>query len=107
LPARALNASFTPTPTELRLARLTTKGASAQLGFLVLLKLYQHLGRAMPVAEAPRVIVEHIAKIAGIPAASLAPAAYDHSGTQQRHLAAIREYLQVRAYAPSCPSSTP
>ncbi len=54
LTARDLAAAFTPTPDELVLARQTTKGPAAQLGFLVLLKLYQRLGRAMPLAEAPQ-----------------------------------------------------
>ena len=44
----------------------------------MLLKLYQRLGRALPLTEAPRSIVEHIAKIAGVPATSLVPEAYDH-----------------------------
>jgi Domain of unknown function (DUF4158) len=39
LTARDLNTAFTPTPDELLLARRLTKGAAAQLGFLVLLKL--------------------------------------------------------------------
>src|SRR5258708_40127978 len=74
-----LNAAFTPTIDELLLAHRITKGAAAQLGFLVLLKLYQRLGRAMPLTEAPRSIVEHIAKIAAVPATSIVPEAYDHS----------------------------
>jgi hypothetical protein len=88
--ARDLNAAFTPTPDELLLARQTARGAAAQLGFLVLLKLYQRLGRAMPLAEAPRMIIDHVARVAALPAAALVTDAYDHSGTQQRHLAAIR-----------------
>jgi len=40
LTARDLNTAFTPTPDELLLARRMAKGAAAQLGFLVLLKLY-------------------------------------------------------------------
>ena len=101
LTAPDLNAAFTPTPDELRVARQTTKGPAAQLGFLVLLKLYQRLGRAVPLAEAPQVVVEQFAKTAGLTAAVLVPETYDHSGTQQRHLAAIREYLQVQPYGPT------
>ncbi len=96
-----LNAAFTPTNDELLLAQRLTKGTAAQLGFLVLLKLYQRLGRAAPLNEAPRSMVEHIARIAGVPAAALVPNAYDHSGTQQRHLAVIREYLHLRPYGPA------
>jgi hypothetical protein len=39
LTARDLHTAFTPTPDELFLARRITKGAAAELGFLVLLKL--------------------------------------------------------------------
>jgi Domain of unknown function (DUF4158) len=98
LSARDLNTAFTPTPDELLLARRLTKGSAAQLGFLVLLKLYQRLGRAMSLAEAPQAIIEHVARVAVLPSAALAPDAYDHSGTQQRHLAAIRQHLQVQPY---------
>jgi hypothetical protein len=101
LSAHDLNAAFTPTNDELLLAHRLAKGSAAQLGFLVLLKLYQRLGRAMPLNEAPRSMVEHIAKIAGVAATALVLEAYDHSGTQQRHLAAIREYLHVRPYGPA------
>ena len=83
------------------MARRTARGAAAQLGFLVLLKLYQRLGRGMALAEAPHSIVEHVGRAAGIPAASLVVEAYDRSGTQQRHLAGIREYLEVRPYGPA------
>src|SRR5437016_5774575 len=55
----------------------------------------------MALAEAPHSIVEHVARAAGIPAASLVVEAYDRSSTQQRHLAAIREYLEVRPYGPA------
>jgi hypothetical protein len=96
LTAHDLNTAFTPTPDELLLARRLTKGPAAQLGFLVLLKLYQRLGRAMPLAETPRPIIDHIARIAVLPSAALVPDAYDHSGTQQRHLAAIRQHLRVQ-----------
>jgi hypothetical protein len=101
LTARDLSAAFTPTTDELLLARRTARGAAAQLGFLVLLKLYQRLGRPMPLAEAPQVIVEHVAKAAGVTHATLVAGAYDHSGTQQRHVAAIREYLGVVPYGPA------
>ena len=99
--ARDLAAVFTPSSDEISVARRTARGAAAQLGFLVSLKLYQRLGRPTALAEAPRSIVEHVARAIGIPAAALAVEAYDRSGTQQRHLAAIRNYLDVRPYGPA------
>jgi len=98
LTARDLNTAFTPTSDELLLARQMAKGAAAQLGFLVLLKLFQCLGRPMLLVEVPRVIIDHVARIAALPSAALVPGAYDRSGTQQRHLAVIRQYLQVQPY---------
>src|SRR5712691_10148599 len=78
--ARDLSAVFTPSSDEILVARRTARGAAAQLGFLVLLKLYQRLGRAMALAEAPQSIVEHVARAAGVPAASLVVESYDRSG---------------------------
>jgi TnpA family transposase len=101
LTVRDLNAAFTPTPDELLLARRIARGAAAQLGFLVLLKLYQRLGRPMPLADAPRAIIEHVANAVGVSQAALVADAYDHSGTQQRHVAAIREHLRVLPYGPA------
>ena len=63
--ARDLAAVFTPSSDEISVARRTARGAAAQLGFLVLLKLYQRLGRAMALADAPHLIVEHVAHAVG------------------------------------------
>jgi hypothetical protein len=95
--ARDLSAVFTPSSDEILVARRTARGAAAQLGFLVLSKLYQRLGRPTSLAGVPHSIVEHVARAVGIPAAALVVEAYGRSGTQQRHLAAIRNYLEVRS----------
>ena len=44
LSARDLAVAFTPTPDELQVARSAANGPVAQLGFLVLLKLFNVLG---------------------------------------------------------------
>ena len=98
---RDLAAVYTPTGPELLLARRTAKGPAAQLGFLILLKLFQRLGRPVPLADAPRSVVEHIARGVGVPAASLRVEGYDRSGTRRRHLLVIRDYLDVRPYGPA------
>src|SRR5258708_27394120 len=103
LSARDLAVAFTPTPDELQLARRSAKGPVAQLGFLVLLKLFQRLGRPVLVADAPRSLVEHVARVAGIVAASLRLEGYDRSGTRRRHLAVIRQHLGVSPYGPAAP----
>jgi len=98
LTARDLAVAFTPTADELLLARRVAKGPVAQVGFLVLLKLFQRLGRPAPVAEAPSLVVEHVARVAGIHRVSLTLDGYDRSGTRRRHLLVIRDHLRVQPY---------
>src|SRR5919202_1595880 len=99
--ARDLAVAFTPSPDELALARHSAKGPVAQLGFLLLLKLFQRLGRPVPLVEAPRSVIEHVARLAGMPGVSLAVESYDRSGTRRRHLVIIRDHLDVRPYGPA------
>src|SRR5919201_962330 len=98
LTARDLAAVYTPTPEELQLARRTAKGPAAQLGFLVLLKLFQRLGRPVPLSDAPRAMVEHVARTLGIPAAALEGEAYDRSGTRHWVAAPDRPHLRSDSY---------
>ncbi len=63
LTAKDLEEVYTPTPQERFLAFRSTKGSIAELGFLVLLKTYQRLGRFIPLSEVPAPIIEHIAKL--------------------------------------------
>ena len=63
LTAKDLTEVYTPTPGERFLALRSTKGSVAELGFLVLLKTYQRLGRFIPLGEVPAPIIEHIAKL--------------------------------------------
>jgi hypothetical protein len=83
LSARDLAVAFTPTPDELLLARSAAKRPVAQLGFLVLLKLFQRLGRPVPVGDAPQPLVEHVARVAGLRGVSLVQDGYGRSGTRR------------------------
>ena len=101
LSARDLATAYTPTWDEANLASRTTKGATARLGFLVLFKTYQRLGYAVPLADVPAPIVEHIARSVHLAPEALDPASYDAAGTRQRHLRVIRDYLQVQPFGPA------
>lgn len=92
---------YTPTPEEFSLARRVTKGRVARLGFLILLKIFQRLGYAVPTRLIPAGIVQHIASIAQLSASFQELAKYDASGTRERHLSAIRGYLRLQAYGQS------
>ena len=63
LTAKDLAEVYTPTPAERFLAARSTKGSVAEVGFLVLLKTYQRLGRFAPLSEVPSSIIDHIAKL--------------------------------------------
>ena len=63
LSAKDLAEVYTPTPQERLVAHRSTKGRVAEVGFLVLLKTYQRLGRFVPLSEVPSSIIEHIAKL--------------------------------------------
>jgi len=67
----------------------------------VLLKLFQRLGRPVPLSEVPWAIVEHVGRSLGIPAAALDSEAYDRSATRRRHLVVIRALLGVQPYGPA------
>ncbi|MFZ1527151.1 MAG: Tn3 family transposase [Ferruginibacter sp.] len=89
---------YTPTADELALAKQSTRGLPARVGFLILLKAFQRLGAFPLLAELPLAICTHIARAAS---GSVTPEdlqRYDASGTRGRHLAVIRAYLQVQPY---------
>jgi uncharacterized protein DUF4158 len=50
LSAKDLAEVYTPTPAERFIAHRSTKGLIAEVGFLVLLKTYQRLGRFIPLS---------------------------------------------------------
>ena len=98
---KELAAIYSPTPEEFSLARRVSKGRVARLGFLILLKIFQRLGYAVPNASIPAGIVQHIASVAQLSASPTELAKYDASGTRERHLSAIRAYLRLQVYGQS------
>lgn len=98
LTAKDLAEVYTPTPGERFLAARSTKGSVAEVGFLVLLKTYQRLGRFILLSEVPVPILEHIAKLID-PHLDIADLdGYDSSGTRQRHIPLIRAAQQLKPY---------
>ncbi len=88
---------YTPNEAELELAFGAVKGKDARLAFLVLLKAFQRLGYFVLLSDVPERLIAHLAKFLKYqktPELS----DYDESGTRQRHLTLIREYVQVKAF---------
>jgi TnpA family transposase len=96
--ARNLAEVYTPTAEEVALAHRVAHGNHAKLSFLVLLKTFQRLGYFVQLREVPTPIIEHIARSLADPSDNATIGAYDESGTRRRHVAIIRDYLQVNAY---------
>lgn len=95
--AKELQDIYTPTEAELQCVRGITTGPATRLALLLHLKLFQRLGYFTSLAEVPERIVQHVAKAVGmrrVPADKLA--SYDDSGSQRKHLAQLRTFLNVR-----------
>ena len=58
---QALETLYSPTKEEIWLARQRTRGETAMLGFLVLLKTFQTVGYPVQVSQVPNAIVKKIA----------------------------------------------
>lgn len=88
---------FTPNEIEIDMAFRSVSGKAARLCLLVLLKTFQRLGYFVMMHDVPERLVRHIArclKFQKVPDLS----DYDVSGTRQRHLALIREYVQIKPF---------
>ena len=101
LTAKDLEEVYTPTPQERFLALRSTKGTVAEIGFLVLFKTYQRLGRFVPLNEVPPAIVNHIIKIIDPTLHISDLERYDTSGTRQRRIPLIRAARQLQPYGPA------
>jgi TnpA family transposase len=95
---RELADLYTPTVAELELAARASKGETARLGFLVLLKTFQRLGYFVALRDVPRNIVEHIGHDQGMLIVPQATEEYDESGTRRRHVKIIRKYFRVQSF---------
>jgi TnpA family transposase len=75
----------------------SASGTTGRLSFLVLLKTFQRLGYFVMLADVPERLVAHLArvlKLKKVPSLS----DYDDSGTRRRHVSAIRDFVQIRAF---------
>ena len=89
---------YTPTEAELDLAGRASKGETAKVGFLVLLKTFQRLGYFVALRDVPRSIIEHIGHDQGMLIVPETTGEYDESGTRRRHVKIIRKYLRVQSF---------
>ena len=93
-----LHEFYSPSTDELALAADAVKGTGPKICFLVLLKTFQRLGYFVWLRDIPKPIAEHISLLFGVHYGAIEWEAYDESGTRRRHVALIREYLNVRPF---------
>lgn len=98
LSSKELASVYTPSPEELLLSSQVTKSQQSRLGFLVLLKTFQRLGYAVPVADVPITITRHIATAVELKLRPDGLSAYDGSTSRKRHLTIIRRYLNLQIF---------
>jgi len=95
---RELQEFYGPSVDELVIASKAARGVEHKICFLILLKTFQRLGYFVQLRDIPKPIVEYISLLFGVHYDAIEWEAYDHSGTRRRHIALIREHLNVRPF---------
>lgn len=99
LSTKDLEEVYTPTPAERFLALRSTKGTVAEIGFLILLKTHQRLGRFVLLSDVPFSLLNHIIKLVDSTLDVSDLESYDTSGTRQRHIPLIRAAREIKPYS--------
>lgn len=95
---KELQEIYSPTDAEIAFIHATVQRPLSRLAVLIHLKLFQRMGYFIPLAEIPTRIKAHIAQAAGyarLPSSNRLDR-YDQSGSKRVHLAALRDYLNVK-----------
>jgi TnpA family transposase len=96
---KELDDVYTPTPAELEWMTQSAKSPVSKLGLMVSLKVSQRLGYFVTITDVPTCIIEHVARLVGVPSISLeALKLYSDSGTCRRHHSLIRNYRNIRFF---------
>ncbi len=90
-----LIAVYSPSSEELLWARRHTRQDLSSYVLLVQLKVVQRLGYFLRIRETPEPILRHIAGLLKFDGPLEELSAYDTSGSRQRHLKTIRQYLGI------------
>lgn len=75
-----------------------TRSQTTRLGFVLLLKTYQRLGYFVTSEQVPDAIVEHVAAAVNESGDREALRQYDLSQARRKHVAAVREFLEVKPF---------
>jgi TnpA family transposase len=90
---------YTPTDEELAFCANVTRLPTTQLGFVVLLKTFQRLGYFVLSNQVPEAVIEHIALVINHRVDREILQRYDQSKVRYNHLAAVRQFLDVKPFS--------
>lgn len=94
-----LSEIYNPTRKELAFAvKHCKKKSYAYLGLLIQLKMFQRLGRFVPLSDIPPVIIRLIKQKAKSSVTNAQLQMYYRSGAKNRHIKLLRNYLKVKPY---------
>lgn len=96
--ASELERWYSPTPEESEFCASVVRGQSTRFGFFLTLKTFQRLGHFVTSDQIPDAIIDHLAKIEGIPVDREALKRYDISRSRKTHVSVIRSYLHVSLF---------
>jgi len=96
--ATELERYYSPNEHERQFCDHATRSPTTRLGFVLLLKTFQRLGYFVPSSDVPDAIVEHIAAAIGECADRTVLRRYDASQARRKHLAAVRQFLEVKPF---------
>lgn len=96
--ARDLEEVYRPTPEEVAKAASLTRNDTTRACFVLLLKTFQRLGYFVYLHDVPATIVRYVTDHLGVTLHPDDLHTYDASGTRRRHVASIRDYLQVQPF---------
>lgn len=89
---------YTPCENERTFCDSHTRSQTTRLGFVLLLKTYQRLGYFVTSEQVPDAIVEHVAAAVNESGDREALRQYDLSQARRKHVAAVREFLEVKPF---------
>ena len=83
---KELDELYTPTQEQLEFADRNTRGSTQKLGLLVLLKVFQRLGYFPMMRDIPQLVIQHVARCAGLEESVSHLASYETTGTRTKDL---------------------
>lgn len=91
-----LNEIYTPTSDDIKFVNKSARGDTQKSYLLIMLKMFQRLGYFIQMKDVPENILKHILNNSFFQPLDIDYEKYDSSNTKNNHVAAIRNYLNIK-----------